>query len=50
MNWTSATKEQLCAVILDDLATETDIEQAGEELYKRLREGEDNEMQSRRMR
>lgn len=50
MNWQAATLLQLCVAILDGMATGNDIELAGNELYKRLREGEDNEMQSGRMR
>lgn len=49
MNWSSATTEQLCVVILDGVATATDKEHAGEELYKRLREDEGNAVQSRRL-
>jgi len=45
MNFKAASILQLCAVILDYMATGSDIEQAGNELYKRLREGKGYEMQ-----
>ncbi|MCY9544807.1 hypothetical protein M5X00_30350 [Paenibacillus alvei] len=45
MNFKAASIIQLCAVILDGMATVSDIEQAGNELYKRLREGKGHEMQ-----
>ncbi|MCY9530548.1 hypothetical protein M5X04_14595 [Paenibacillus alvei] len=45
MDWKAATTLQLCVAILDDMATEIDIEKAGNELYKRLQEGKGHEMQ-----
>lgn len=45
MQWQTATMLQLCVAILDGMATENDIENAGNELYKRLREGKGHEMQ-----